>query len=235
MVKYQFFIALIFACVSARAAANEPKFFELKPLRAANPTLPPTLRDIESHLLPTHDLRNEDEITWGHEGTHYIDARLSLRPVRTFYCLRNRVVRIKSPKISMAQIAAAVPPPLRGRIYEHYLVTQAKYWDDQPLYIVHEWTAYTHGAQIRKELKWDKRGETEKYMAEMGVYVAVLVELTERLDPDYDLEPLVAFVQWNAARGREIAEDRWIDLPAFKTAAELPYVPAVDLMNLNKE
>lgn len=231
----QLLTALTLSLVCFSVSATEPAFSFLEPLHAERPNLPPSLRDIESRLLGNHDLRSEDEVTWAHEGTHYIDSRISRDPVRAFYCLRGRVARFRHPKISMAQVAAATPPRLRGDIYQHYLVTQRKHWDNQPLYIVHEWLAYTNGSQVRKELGWEKRGETEKHMAEMGVYVSVLVSLTETQDPDYNLGPLVEFVRWNAARGKEIAGKRWNAFPAFVTACELPYAPAIDLMDLVKK
>ena len=229
------FLAILLGVVGLHVPAAEPEFSFLEPLHPTRPGLPPSLQDIESRLLADHDLRVEDEVTWAHEGTHYIDSRLSRDPVRAFYCLRGRVARFRHPKISIAQIAAAVPKPLRGNIYQQYLVNQRKHWDSQPLYLVHEWLAYTNGSQVRKELGWEKRGETERHMAEMGVYVSVLVSLTETQDPDYNLGPLVTFIRWNVARGKLIVGERWNALPAFVTACEIPYAPAIDLMDLVKK
>lgn len=229
------FAALVLSLICLSVPADEPEFSFLEPLHPVRPGLPLSLQDIESRLAADHDLRGEDEITWAHEGTHYIDSRLSRDPVRAFYCLRGRVARVRHPKISITQVAAAVPLKLRGAIYQQYLVNQRRHWDQQPLYIVHEWLAYTNGSQVRKELGWEKRGETERHMAEMGVYVSVLVSLTETHDPDYNLGPLVTFIRWNVARGREIVGERWNGLPAFVTACELPYAPAIDLMDLVKK
>jgi hypothetical protein len=231
------FAVLGWLLLSSRVPAAEPEFSFLAPLRPVDARLPPTLADIESNLEANHDLRNEDPITWGHEGTHYIDSRLVRSPVRAFYCLRGRVVRLRNPKISITRIAAHVPPPLRGAIYRSYLVNQAKLrvLDEEPLYLLNEWLAYTHGSQIRKEIGWDKRGETLRHMAEMGVYVSVLVDLTSQLDPTYDLRPLVTFIRWNASRGKEIAGDQWNGLPAFVSAAAAKYAPVLDLMDLIKK
>lgn len=212
--------------------AEEPVFGYVEPLRSVNKELPPSLQDIESRLPPDHGLHDADFITWAHEGTHGIDSRHSRSPTRAFYVLRGRVARFRHPKLSIANVAAAVPEPLRGKIYKHYLSTQLKWWNEEPLYLVHEWVAYTNGAQVRKELGWAKRAETEAHMAEMGVYVSVLVSLTATEDPTYDLGPLVAFIRWNVARGREIAGDRWNGLPAFVSAVEATYAPAMDLMDL---
>jgi hypothetical protein len=226
---------LTFVCLSV--PANEPEFVFLEPMWEEDAQLPQSLRCIEARLERQHDLRVEDQITWAHEGTHYIDARLSRSPVRAFYCLRGRVARFRNPRVSITQVAMATPPALRGKIYNTYLGNPDKLrvWDDDPLYIVHEWNAYTNGSQVRKELGWDRRGETLAYMAEMGVYVSVLISLTETKDPTYDLEPLVTFVRWNARRGKEIAGARWKSLPAFVAACEELYPPALDLMMLKKE
>ena len=229
--------ALVWLLLALLVPAAEPEFSFLEPLRPLDSRLPPTLADIESRLQADHDLRVEDPITWGHEGTHYIDARLVRSPVRAFYCLRGRVARFRNPKISMTRIAAGVPPRLRGAIYRSYLLEPSKLrvLDDEPLYLLNEWIAYTHGSQIRKEIGWVKRGETLQHMAELGVYVSVLVELTSQADPTYDLAPLVTFIRWNVARGKEIAEDQWTGLTAFVSAAEASYAPALDLMDLVKK
>lgn len=229
--------ALAWLFLSLYIPAAEPEFSFLESSRPHDPRLPPTLADIESRLEANHDLRSEDPITWGHEGTHYIDSRLIRSPVRAFYCLRGRVARLRNPKISITRVAAGVPPTLRGAIYQTYLANPAKLQvlDEEPLYLLNEWLAYTHGSQIRNEIGWTKRGETLRHMAEMGVYVSVLVDLTERLDPTYDLGPLVTFIRWNVSRGREIAGDQWNGLPAFVSAAEASYAPALDLMDLVKK
>lgn len=227
-------LAVVLILCAHLATANEPEFSFMAPLRTVDPALPPSLQDIESRLLPDHDLRVEDPITWAHEGTHYIDSRHSRDPVRVLYCLRGRFVRFRHPRISILDVATAVPPALRGGIYKHYLVAQTKWWNDQPLYLLHEWNAYTNGSQVRKELGWEKRGETERHMAEMGVYAAVMISVAETKDPEYDLGPLVRWIRWNARRGREIVGERWTGLPAFVTACELSYAPAIDLMDLKE-
>ncbi len=228
-------LTLLAAGVCYTLPAEEPVFGFLEPVRSVNTALPKSLQDIESRLPVDHGMHDEDFVTWAHEGTHGVESRHSRPAARAFYVLRGRVARFGQPKISIADIAAAVPGPLRGKIYKHYLGTQLKWWNDDPLYLVHEWNAYTNGAQVRKELGWAKRAETEAHMAEMGVYVSVLVSLTEIRDPAYDLGPLVAFIRWNAARGRLIVGDRWNGLPAFVSAAEATYAPALDLMDLVKK
>jgi hypothetical protein len=229
-------LALLLACACLSLPANEPEFSYLAPTWQENAELPPSLRCIEARLARDHDLRAEDLITWAHEGTHYLDARHSQSPVRAFYCLRGRIARFRNPRVSLTQIARATPVLLRGNIYNTYLAAQDRLraWDDDPLYVVHEWVAYTNGSQVRKELAWEKRGETLAHMAEMGVYVSVLVNLIETQDPAYDLGPLVTFVRWNAARGKEIAGTQWNGLPAFVKAAEQAFAPALDLMDLVK-
>lgn len=225
----------VLAFWGSNVLADEPEFSFLEPLRKVNSALPPSLQDIESRLPPNHGMRDADLVTWAHEGTHGIDSKHSRDPVRAFYVLDGRMAKFRHPRLTITEIAAAVPPKLRGDIYRHYLDTQTKWWNEQPLYIMHEWVAYTNGSQVRKELGWAKRGETEEHMAEMGVYVSTLVSLTATKDPTYDLGPLVAFIRWNVARGRLIAGDRWNGFPAFVTACEQTYAPAIDLMDLEKK
>jgi hypothetical protein len=235
MVSRQFILAAVLAASCAAAFGDEPVFSFLGPLRPTNTGLPPSLQDIEARLLPGHDFHSEDFITWAHEGTHAIDLRYNNMPRRAFYVLRGRVVYLLQPNIALDRLAAHIPPKLRGQIFDRYLVRAIPQWNANPLYVLHEWTAYTNGAQVRKELGWVKRAETEAHMAEMGVYVSALVSLTAVEDPKYDLEPLVTFVRWNVARGQEITGNRWNGLPAFVSVAEAKYAPAIDLMDLKKD
>lgn len=228
------FISGVLALWATFVSASEPEFSFLEPLRKVNSALPPSLQDIESRLPPGHGMNDADLVTWAHEGTHGIDSRHSRDPVRAFYVLDGKMAKFRHPRLTITDVAAAVPHELRGGIYKHYLGTQTKWWNEQPLYIMHEWIAYINGSQVRKELGWAKRGETEAHMAEMGVYVATLVSLTATKDPTYDLGPLVTFIRWNAARGKSIADDRWNGLPAFVSACEQAYAPAIDLMDLEK-
>jgi hypothetical protein len=55
-----------------------------------------------------------------------------------------------------------------------------------------EWVAYLRGSQIRKELGWDRRRETNVYCATMADYSQVLCDMAKQV-PNYDSSVLVGF------------------------------------------
>lgn len=75
-----------------------------------------------------------------------VDPTVMLGAVNAFYLLGNRAVRLNEPSgIKLSTIANAVPQPLRGMSYQLYLVQQRQYWENEPLYVHDEWSAYLNG------------------------------------------------------------------------------------------
>lgn len=132
----------------------EPEFFIDPAIRRVSASLPPTLADIESRMPVNHDYRHADLETWAHETTHGLHARL--RGYRgthnACYCLGGRYVVLPEPRITLAQVAAAVPVKRRGSRFRNYLVSQQRWWNRQPLYIFDEWFAYYNDALVAREL-----------------------------------------------------------------------------------
>jgi hypothetical protein len=122
-------------------------WLKLEPSR--KPTESGILGDVDCHLPAGHIYRDNDKVTWAHETTHGINARIrnENRVSNGYYCLFNRAFSIDSPRITLRQIADATPAKLRsGKTYKLYLVQQQRYWNDTPLYVLDELTAYTNGA-----------------------------------------------------------------------------------------
>jgi hypothetical protein len=184
------------------------------------------LSDIDSHLPAGHIYRDSDKITWGHETTHGINSairqkfsanQVSLlddpwRPLESgikvfhngringFYCLQNRAAVIDEPRTTIQTVAKMVPQPLRGNVYQLYLVTQAGSWGDTPLYIFDEWVAYTNGSEVRKDLGIQERSETVSQMIEFDIYALTLAQAVKKHDPQYDDRQFKAFLMWNIER-----------------------------------
>lgn len=144
------------------------------PLRTVSPAeLGKVLADIDSHMPANHIYSDSDKITWGHETTHGINSRIRNihgPGVNAFYVLNNKAAIVKEPNTTMREVAKEVPESLRGNTYQLYLIDQANSWNNTPLYILDEWTAYTNGSAVRFNLDIITRSETILSMLEFNIY-----------------------------------------------------------------
>jgi hypothetical protein len=193
--------------------------------RAIHATLPDTLRDVLAHL-PEGDAANardrnspEDFVTWCHEGTHFVNSRLSTPKTRGFYTLYGEGWSLPmTNRTTLADVAQAIPEELRGRTFKTYLVDSRGDWNAYPLYLMDEWIAYQHGSMVRQELGWAKRKETEDFMAELAIYSSYMVEVVARREPEYPVDELREFREFMLERSRLIADD-FDSLPLVKKCA----------------
>lgn len=135
------------------------------------------LGDIESRMSKGHQYSSSDRITWAHETTHGINSKVRnaiYKPDESknaFYVLEGKALVLREPThITITQVASKIPQQLRGGVYQQYMVNQAKGWNDRPLYIMDELSAFTNGSMTRTDLKITDRAETVSYMWEMAVY-----------------------------------------------------------------
>lgn len=159
---------------------------------------PPTLRDIAGRLPANTDARDADLITYAHEGSHFL---CSGKPgYHGVYILGGRRRWIPTPPITTEQVMAAVPGARRGTIYQTYLRQgRSTYWSTQPLMILDEWTAYTHGSMVRQELGLPTRQESDRHCATFAGYAQQLHRLAKKC-PDYDTSELTDYCRWNLER-----------------------------------
>jgi hypothetical protein len=182
------------------------------PVRQCCEQMPPTLADI-LRRLPDADARtarhDDDPITWGHEGHHFLHSRLSTAGTRAFYVLDGYAYRFPIPKQTrLTHVMAAVPEHRRGKVFATYLVNSREWWDDCALYPFDEALAYWSGAMIRQEIGNPKRQETERYAVELTVYSLYAVQEIVRREPDtYPKEELLDFLDLVVARGRLICPE----------------------------
>lgn len=184
-----------------------PVWEKVEPVQPVNKSLKKTLADIESHLEAGHHFRDSNRMTWAHETTHGINAKLrnqrfmKLRsPVNAFYCLDGKCVYIPEPKITITRFAPLIPRLIRGLSYNLYLRQQTRYWDDRPLYILDEWVAYTNGAIAGKEYNLPE-WEYELHRAHnFSIYAIYLLKTVEENDTTYNCGPLRNFIRWNIER-----------------------------------
>ena len=118
-------------------------WLELKPIREVGET--GILGDVLSHLPSNHHYGQSV-----HEGTHGINSIIRNKvgnDKNGAYLLDNKAFYHKEPQISLKDLAQAVPDELRGSGYHLYLVQQRRYWNDHPLYVIDELSAYYNGTE----------------------------------------------------------------------------------------
>lgn len=96
-------------------------------------------------------------VTSGHELNHCLNnnARNLIRKpqVNAFYTSGGRAYIFHEPPLRLSDIAAAIPKPLRDEFYDLYLIKSQKDWENQPLYVYDEFSAYITGSITAKEYK----------------------------------------------------------------------------------
>lgn len=187
----------------------------LKPMRDVDAgQLGDVLADIESRMPSGHIYRDNDPITWAHETTHGINSRVRVFAGdgrNAFYCCRGDVFIVHEPRIRKRQVAEAVPPEFRGGVFNLYLAGQNE-WDDQPLYLLDEWSAYVNGALCAIDLaKHGRRinaASEVEYALEFAGYATVMLHVVDRFDASFDdREALEHFVAWLLARTHAVARE----------------------------
>ena len=168
------------------------------------------LTDIVRHCPPewVSTYYDSDRVTHGHETTHGINSYIrnylnhTGQRVNGFYVLENRAVIMVEPSIRKHQAAEFVPAQLRADRFEMYITGQSA-WDDTPLYIFDEWTAYSNGTAVAVDLylagawHWGWRDACMGTI-EFVVYSTALAMAVERYDPSYfsGYRQFTAFLGW---------------------------------------
>jgi hypothetical protein len=176
-----------------------------------NPSLGKVLQDIDSHMPQGHRYSASNKITWAHETTHGINANIrNAQPnasgVNGFYALEDRAVVIEEPRTTISKVAPLVPQKLRGVSYNLYLVKQQSGWNDRPLYLFDEWTAYTNGSECGRELNGQGWYFELLQAHEFNVYCMCLAKLVKETCPQYDDRQLKAYMMFNVERTFRLAE-----------------------------
>ena len=174
---------------------------------------------------PTLDIKNR--MTCAHETTHMINAGLrnSLKKgknINVFYLPTGWACVIEEPNMRKSQVAQFIPSNVRGYRYSTY-VPGATEWDNQPLYLVDEWSAYINGAMVGIDDVNNKRytdGWTDGVSGclELSLYCVALSMAIEEYDKEYwnNNVHFKSFMKWNLQRayntymiGKDYPEFKW--------------------------
>lgn len=171
----------------------------LVPAVADRKVEPHTLREIANRVSDRdysycqYDQNNRpvDAITVAHECLHMLNVSLGKSGYHGLYLGGGYAVRIEIPyNFSMSMVS--VPKEEQTSRYKLYLVDSRKWWDEDPLYLADEALAYLAGARTRRDLGWEKRGETIRNGLELLEFYRKAVEVVRRCDPDYDISGMEA-------------------------------------------
>lgn len=169
------------------------------------------LSDIDSHMPMGHIYRDANKVTWAHETTHGINSNIRNsvrdgRRVNGFYGLEDRAAIIEEPKTTIRRVAARVPHELQGPSFDLYLRQQTGDWNDTPLYLFDEWTAYTNGSECGRELNAEGWYYELLQAHNFNVYCMYLAMEVKASCPDYDDKQFKAYIMWNVERTFRLAK-----------------------------
>lgn len=149
--------------------------------------------------------------TYCHEATHQLNSRIRLSVggrVNAFFvgCDDGHCAVFREPNVTLATVAQYVPRKFRESTYQLYLLDQQQHWNNEPLYILDEWSAYLNGLQCAYELKIDPTSNISKVNL-FCHYADSLVRAVEENDRDYpELSELREFVRWQKERSRNLVD-----------------------------
>lgn len=171
-----------------------PKFIDVPQFRT--PPEQSVYGDVLAHSQKTPFGDSNGRATNAHETGHDIHSYLRnkytseiKKKVNGFYVLQGRGIIIEEPNIRKNQINSFVPQSLRSYRYSKYLVGQQE-WDDTPLYIYDEWSAYVLGGKCNVDDVQNGRYKGEwtdgvSGCLDFSIYAISLAMTVKEKDPVY--------------------------------------------------
>ncbi len=209
--------AILFCVASVAAAAEPPLFIEIP---ACRPGGEGVLCDIIAHSTEPPFGNKHGRPTNAHETAHGIHATWrnkhskNGKRVNALYMGEGRVALVEEPEFLIRNIPPQIPQCLRGYRFPLYFVEQLRYWDDEPVYIFDEWTAYICGAECAvddyQRCGTETHEDSVSGCLEFSVYAVALYLTAKARDPEHDPQ-LRAVLAYNLTRaeaaftaGREV-------------------------------
>jgi len=138
--------------------------------------------ELEDRMPANHQYRDANRGTWAHETTHGLNSCIRCAHgghVNAAYLYGGCALILPEPSFTLADVANATPQEWRGPVFGLYLVQSRGDWNDQPLYILDELSAYVNGSVARLEYGEDATFSLAR-AAEMQRYAVVLFRLAQQ-------------------------------------------------------
>lgn len=204
----------LMALFASAAVAADPVFLEIPKCRDGGQGV---LGDVLSHSVEPPFTAAHGRPTQAHETAHGIHATYSNKHskgkrVAALYMGSGRIAIIREPAFLIRNIPENLPPCVRGYRYPLYFVQQLRYWDQEPCYVLDEWTAYICGGETAVDDHARGIGRTDEDSVagcmEFAIYAVATYLTAKQRDPAHDpqLRAVIAFnmtraeAAWNAGR-----------------------------------
>lgn len=214
-------------------------FIEIAPINNDGNTKSKILNDCINHTNYWRQMSDRNLSTFVHECSHAVHADIrndKVKIIKTkvgylpipdpdfnrpkmgvgengFYMLNNKAYKCKEPPIKKSQVAPYVHSQLRGFRFKTYITGQTA-WDNQPLYVLDEWSAYLNGTECAIELASmndmaNKGTDISSGPVEFLMYSMGLVMAVRKLSPKwFDEEPdFMKFCSYQATRAVKLATE----------------------------
>ena len=165
---------------------------------------------------------NETRYTNAHETSHFISSALRRPGVNGFYLGNGQAILLVEPDVTLADVARYVRH--KGWRFKTYFVEA---WNDRPLYVLDEFTAYIWGATVAvQDADSGRRLERTDAVSgcmEFATYAAALAECVEAEDPGYWASKDGDALRWFLAAMINRADRLFVaglDVEAFKSARQ---------------
>lgn len=151
--------------------------------------------------------------TNAHETTHEIQSVLRNAHggrVNAFYLLNGKAVICKEPGVKISYVGKFCPAVLRSYRWPLYCEQQQQYWNNEPLYLVDEWSAYINGCAVSLEDKHAGKKEESTDAAsgtlEMGIYSIAMAMAVEKYDQEYfkNNKQFILFMKYQWKRAHDL-------------------------------
>lgn len=148
--------------------------------------------DVISHSR--NPFNSSDRQTKVHETVHDINNSIRNKAggiqnrMNGFYCLKGKGIVFKEPNLRKSQVKVFIPQSLRSDRYNLYIENSPD-WENQPLYIIDEWVAYTISGMSAVEDHQNGllKEHTDQVFGclEFSIYATSLCIAIEKYDPEY--------------------------------------------------
>lgn len=179
------------------------------------------LGDIVSRCPNAKVFKGGDSIEFAHEATHGVIASLKSDGKYTIYILEGRGYILVEPKLKLSDIAKKIPKELVGNNFRLYLLKQSLYWDDEPLYLMNEFIAYSNAACVADQLdKPSAFADEVRGSMEMFGYCIMLQKCANQTDINVFMDwgwSRIDF-QYNQLKSKKLSNDKFDKM--YKTLQE---------------